>query len=164
MTNVSVMAQTGGDVAVEPERRVDAVRQQVAGDSRAGRGGIEPPEARAALRQVGRDRPVLEEVGAVVEDPAEPARRRSTAWPGSRRGRGGSCTRRCSGRLAFSTAWTISGPRPGSSRAASRRGPSCPPWPRRSRSRRGCCSGVQMSIASMSLRATSFRQSVSTDS
>ena len=63
----------GVDRAVEPEGRVDAVGQQVAGDARAGRGDVEPPEPRAPLGQVGRDRPVLEEVGPVVEDPAQPA-------------------------------------------------------------------------------------------
>ena len=73
LTNVSVMAQTVLIVAVEPEGRVDAVGEQVAGDARAGRGDVEPPEPGAALRQVGRDRPVLEEVGPVVEDLAEPA-------------------------------------------------------------------------------------------
>ena len=34
---------------------------------------VEPPEPVAALRQVGRDRPVLQELRAVVEDLAEPA-------------------------------------------------------------------------------------------
>ena len=61
----------GRGSAVEPEGGVDAVGQQVAGDAAAGFGGVEPPERRAALGQVGGDRPVLEEVGAVVEDAAE---------------------------------------------------------------------------------------------
>ena len=34
---------------------------------------VDPPQPGAALRQVGRDRPVLQEVRAVVEDAAEPA-------------------------------------------------------------------------------------------
>jgi len=63
----------GADVPVEPEGRVDAVGQQVAGDARAGRRHVQPPERGAALGKVRRDRPVLEEVGPVVEDPAQPA-------------------------------------------------------------------------------------------
>ena len=35
--------------------------------------GIEPPQSGAALRQILRDRPVLQKFGAVVEDPAEAA-------------------------------------------------------------------------------------------
>ena len=40
---------------------------------------VEPPEALAALRQVRRDRPVLQELRAVVEDAAEACLRRSAA-------------------------------------------------------------------------------------
>ena len=62
----------------------------------------------------------------------------------------------------FSTASTISlALGRGARRAASRTGPSCRPWRRRWRSRDACCSGLQMSMASMSLRSISFRQSVS---
>ena len=53
LTNVSVMALTVVDAAVEPEGGVDAVGQQIAGDAAAGRGHVQPPQARAALRQVG---------------------------------------------------------------------------------------------------------------
>ena len=59
------------DAAVEPEGGVDAVGEQIAGDAAAGGGDIEPPQAGAALRQVGGDGPVLQELGAVVEDLAE---------------------------------------------------------------------------------------------
>ena len=69
------------DAAVEPEGRVDAVGEQVAGDAAAGRVHIEPPQPGAALRQVRRDRPVLQELGAVVEDAARAGLRRSAAWP-----------------------------------------------------------------------------------
>ena len=66
----------GGDAldrAVDPDRRVDAMRQQVAGDAGARRGGVEPPGAGAALGHVGRDGPVLQEARAIVEDLAEPS-------------------------------------------------------------------------------------------
>ena len=57
--------------SVEPDGGVDAVGQQVAGHAAAGRVGIQSPSRRAALRHVGVDRPVLQEVGAVVKNPAE---------------------------------------------------------------------------------------------
>jgi hypothetical protein len=60
-----------GDRAVQPQRGVDVVREQIAGDAAAGDGDVEPPQAFAALRQVARDRPVLQELGAVVEDAPE---------------------------------------------------------------------------------------------
>ena len=60
-----------GDRPVQPQRRVDVVREQVAGDAAAGDGDVEAPQAFAALRQVGRDRPVLQELRAVVEDASE---------------------------------------------------------------------------------------------
>ena len=60
-----------GDAAIDPDGGVDAVGEQIAGDAGAGRVDIEPPGAGAALRHVGRDRPVLQELGAVVEDLAE---------------------------------------------------------------------------------------------
>jgi hypothetical protein len=41
-----------GDRAVEPERRVDVVRQKVAGDAAARDGDVETPESLAALRQI----------------------------------------------------------------------------------------------------------------
>ena len=73
LMKVSVIGGDFVDAAVQPHRGVDAVRQQIAGDAAAGHGHVQPPEAFAALRQVGGDGPVLEEFGAVVEDPAEPA-------------------------------------------------------------------------------------------
>jgi len=60
-----------GDSAVEPDRRVDAVRQQVARYAAAGRRDVQSPQPVAASRPVGGDRPVLQKVGAVVEDAAE---------------------------------------------------------------------------------------------
>ena len=39
--------------AVDPDRGVDAVGEEVAGDARAGRIDVEPPGAGAALRHVG---------------------------------------------------------------------------------------------------------------
>ena len=65
----------GGDVcdwSVEPQGGVDAVSQQVAGHAAAGGGGIKTPQRRAPLRQVRVDRPILEKLGPVVEDPAQP--------------------------------------------------------------------------------------------
>ena len=73
LMKVSVMRGDLVDAAVEPEGGVDAMRQQVAGDAAAGHLDVEPPQARAALRQVLGDRPVLQELGAVVEDAPEPA-------------------------------------------------------------------------------------------
>ena len=101
---------------------------------------VEPPEARAALRQVGGDRPVLQEVGAVVEDPPEPAlvdqllgqrdgRHAAVVVPDDVRHAG------LLDRLAH-----LLRPRRRSSPAASRRGSSCRPRPRRWRSPRAGCS------------------------
>ena len=59
------------DAAVEPDSCVDTVGQQIASHAAAGCGGVEPPEAFAALREIGTDGPVLQEVGAVMEDLAE---------------------------------------------------------------------------------------------
>ena len=59
--------------AVQPESRVDAMGEQIAGDAAARRRHVEPPQRRAALRQFGVDRPVLQELGAIMEDAAEPA-------------------------------------------------------------------------------------------
>ena len=61
------------DRAVQPHRRVDAMRQQIAGDAGAGDGGIEAPEPFAALRQVLAHRPVLEELRPIVKGAADPA-------------------------------------------------------------------------------------------
>jgi len=59
------------NAAVEPHGGVDAVGEEVACDAGAGDLGVEAPEAGAALREVGVDGPVLEEVRAVVEHAAE---------------------------------------------------------------------------------------------
>ena len=59
------------DAAVEPDSCVDTVGQQIASHAAAGCGGVEPPEAFAALREIGTDGPVLQEVGSVMEDLAE---------------------------------------------------------------------------------------------
>ena len=60
-----------GDRPVQPHRGVDVVREQIAGDAAAGDRDVEAPEPFAALRQILRDRPVLQELRAVVEDAAE---------------------------------------------------------------------------------------------
>jgi len=59
------------DAAVEPHGRVDAMGEEIAGDAAACHVEVEPPEPRTALRHFLRDRPVLQELGAIVEDPAE---------------------------------------------------------------------------------------------
>ena len=64
-----------GDVTVDPAGRVDTVGEEVARHAGTGGGGVEAPEARAALGQLGGDGPVLQEVGAVVEDAAQLAGR-----------------------------------------------------------------------------------------
>src|SRR5688572_24560568 len=56
------------DAAVEPERGVDTVRQQIAGDSGACDLHVKPPEARATLREIGTNGPILQEVRAVMEN------------------------------------------------------------------------------------------------
>ena len=61
----------GIDRAVQPHRGVDAVRQQIAGDTGAGGLHVEPPQRGAALWQVRADRPVLQKLGAVMEDATE---------------------------------------------------------------------------------------------
>ena len=72
-TKVSVSAMTRDDRAVQPHRGVDVVGEQVAGDARARGVHVEAPERRPALGHVRRDGPVLEELGAVVVRPADPA-------------------------------------------------------------------------------------------
>ena len=59
------------DAAVEPHGGVDAVGEQVAGDAAAGHADVKPPQALAALGEVLGNGPVLQELGAVVEDLAE---------------------------------------------------------------------------------------------
>ena len=49
------------------------IRQQIAGDARAGGADVQAPQRRPALRKLRRDRPVLEEFGAEVEDFSQPA-------------------------------------------------------------------------------------------
>ena len=73
LMNVSVIAVTSSIGPFSHKRRVDVVRQQIARDAAAGNVDIQPPEAFAALRQIGRDGPVLQEHGAVVKDPAQAA-------------------------------------------------------------------------------------------
>ena len=60
------------DRTVQPHRRVDVVRQQIAGDAASRDRDVEPPQPFAALRQVARDRPVLQKLRAIVKDPSEP--------------------------------------------------------------------------------------------
>ena len=57
-----------GDLTVDPSGRVDAMREQVARHAGTSGRGVEAPEACTALRQLGRDCPILEEVSAVVKD------------------------------------------------------------------------------------------------
>ena len=70
------------DAAVEPDGGVDTVSEQIAGHAASRRIGIQTPGRRSALGNVRVDRPVLQEVGAVVKDLAEFDLRRSAAWPG----------------------------------------------------------------------------------
>ena len=162
--NVSVMAVT---LLIAPLSQ-SAVSMQWASRSpvtpRAGGGDVEPPEAGAALGQVGGDRPVLEEVGAVVEDPAEPAL--VDELLGERDGRHAAVVvpddvghagllDRLDHLLRLRRPFIASGfsqriilPASAAAMAIS----AC------------VLLGVQMSIASMSLRSTSLRQSVSIDS
>ena len=65
---VSVIAVTSRDRPFSQSAGVDAVREQIAGDAAAGDADVETPQPLAALRQVARDRPVLEELRAVVKD------------------------------------------------------------------------------------------------
>src|SRR4029079_2828151 len=55
------------DRAVDPEGGVEAMGEEVAGDARACGLDVEAPGAGAALGDVRGDRPVLQELGAVME-------------------------------------------------------------------------------------------------
>ena len=59
------------DRTVQPHRGIDVVREEIAGDAAARDRDVEPPQPFAALRQVARDRPVLEKLRAIVEDAPE---------------------------------------------------------------------------------------------
>src|SRR6266850_8342570 len=50
------------DAAVEPERRVDAMGQQIPGNAAAGHFDVEAPQPGSALGEIFRDSPVLEEL------------------------------------------------------------------------------------------------------
>ena len=152
LTNVSVIALT---LSMPP------LSQRAVSMQWASRSPVTPLPAAAtssrqrpvpALRQVGVDRPVLEELGAVVEDLAELAL--VDELLGERDGRDAAVVVPDHVRHpAFSTASTIFcafGAR--SSPAASRTGSSCRPWPRRWRSRRAGCSACRCRSTSMSLR------------
>ena len=83
------------DAAVEPHRRIDAVRQQVAGDAAAGNADIEPPEA---LRRPAAGPWRWSSPAGTWRGSGRSCRaclRRSAAWPASPPARGGSCTRPC---------------------------------------------------------------------
>jgi hypothetical protein len=72
LTKVSVMADVA-DRTVEPHGGVDAVGQQVAGHAAEPAASTSSRQSGGAtLRDVLGDRPVLQEVGAVVEDPPQP--------------------------------------------------------------------------------------------
>ena len=127
-----------GDRTVQPQRRVDVVRQQVAGDAAARDVDVETPESFAALRQILRDRPVLQELRAVVKDAAELALVEQLLDQRDGRARGGSCTRRCSARRPSRPRRPSLRLLSRSVRAASRTSPSCRPWRPQSRSRDAC--------------------------
>jgi len=71
----------------------------------AGHGGVETPEAVAALRKGGRDGPILKELGAIVEDAAE-ASFVDELLASMTAGRAGRCTSMFR-TPAASTAWTM---------------------------------------------------------
>ena len=56
------------DTSIEPEGCVDTVGQQIARDTAACCCCVQPPEAFAALWQICANGPVLQKVGAVVEN------------------------------------------------------------------------------------------------
>ena len=59
------------DRAIQPQRRVNVVRQQIASHAAARNRHIQSPQAFATLRQILRDCPILQELRAVMEDPPE---------------------------------------------------------------------------------------------
>ncbi len=59
------------DRTVQPHGRVDAMRQQIPGHAAAGHGSIEAPQPFSSLWQLLRDRPVLEELRAIVKDASQ---------------------------------------------------------------------------------------------
>ena len=61
------------DGTVQPDRGVDTVSQQVARHSGTGGCGIKSPESSATLWQICVDRPVLQEVGSIMEDAPQTA-------------------------------------------------------------------------------------------
>ena len=162
--NVSVMAVTSAMGPFSQSAVSMAVRQQIAGDAAAGNGSIQPPQSFAALREILRDGPILEELRAVVEDAAEAAfvdqmleqhhgRHAAVVVPDH-----------------VSDLRGLHGMRPSLSASAALRPsgfshstilPACAAAMAIS----ACVSlGLAISIRSMSLRSTSLRQSVSTDS
>ena len=163
LMKVSVMAVTSIDAAVQPHGGVDAVRQQVAGHAAAGHVDVQAPQALAALRQVGRDGPVLQKLGAVVEDLAQPPfvdqllgqrhrRHAPVVVPDHVRHAGFLDRLRPCARIRRRC-----GP------AASRTAPSCPACAA-AMAISACVSlGLAISIRSISGRSTSLRQSVSMD-
>ena len=60
------------DRAVEPHRRVDAMRQQIPRHPRPGRFDVQPPQASAALWQIGIDGPILQELRPIMKNPPQP--------------------------------------------------------------------------------------------
>ena len=124
------------DRPVQPERRVDAVREQVAGDARARGLGFEPPERRAALGQIGGNRPVLEELRPVVEGAADPALVDQLLRERDRRHAPVVVADEVRHARALDRGRPSPRPRPRSSQAASRRRSSCRPRRPRARSRR----------------------------
>src|SRR5687767_12844707 len=58
---------------VEPDGGVDAVREQIAGHAGAGGLHVQTPKRGAALWQFGIDGPILQELGAIMENAAQAA-------------------------------------------------------------------------------------------
>src|SRR2546421_1084021 len=58
--------------AIQPDRGIDAVSQQITRDPRARGLDVQAPETGATLRQFRADGPVLKELRAVVEDAPQP--------------------------------------------------------------------------------------------
>ena len=136
--------------------------KQVAGDAAAGGFRVDPPEAGAALRQVFGDRPVLQEVRAVVEDAAEAAF--VDELLGKRDGRHAAIVVPDRvGTPAFSTASTISWPSAVSIDSGFSQRIILPASAAAIAISWCKLFGAQMSIASISLRSISLRQSVSID-
>src|SRR5580700_5611142 len=59
------------DRPVQPKSHVDVMSEQVACNPAAGNRAIQSPQTFPALRQILRNRPILQKLGAIVKNPAE---------------------------------------------------------------------------------------------